>query len=412
MSTTTIAKTTGGFYERTILDLLSNMKRGCLRMTLPSGQTIALGDGSGGVNASITVTNPDFFRRCVLFGDVGFGEAYVDGDWDTPNITEVIRWFLINVDDAPTVSGSAVKSLSLNVMRFFNRLSHLKRANSEDGSRKNISEHYDLNNDFFAHWLDPSMTYSSAYFLRDDMSLEEAQQAKYARLAKQLRLKPEHHVLEIGSGWGGNAIHIAKNYGCRVTSITISEEQHKLATQRVKEAGLQDRVSIVMQDYRKTEGQFDRIVSIEMLEAVGAEFLEIYFRQCQRLLKRDGLLALQVITCPDSRFEDLRRGVDWIQKHIFPGSLLPSVGAINTAINNTGDLTLADLKDMGLHYARTLKQWRENFNAKQTEIQRLGFDDRFKRKWNYYLSYCEAAFAMRNINVMQLLYTRPNNLSW
>ncbi|MGL4598856.1 MAG: class I SAM-dependent methyltransferase, partial [Bacteroidia bacterium] len=151
---------------------------------------------------------------------------------------------------------------------------------------------------------------------------------------------------------------------------------------------------------------------IEMLEAVGAEFLEIYFRQCQRLLKSDGLLALQVITCPDSRFEDLRRGVDWIQKHIFPGSLLPSVGAINTAINNTGDLTLADLKDMGLHYARTLKQWRENFNAKQTEIQQLGFDDRFKRKWNYYLSYCEAAFAMRNINVMQLLYTRPNNLSW
>jgi cyclopropane-fatty-acyl-phospholipid synthase len=412
VSTTTIAKTEGGFYERTILNLLSNMKRGRMTLTLPSGQTLELGDGSDGVNASVTVNNLDFFRRCVLFGDVGFGEAYVDGDWDTPNITEVIRWFLVNVDDAPTVSGSAVKSISLNVMRFFNRLSHLKRANSEDGSRKNISEHYDLNNDFFAQWLDPSMTYSSAYFLRNDMSLEEAQQAKYARLANQLRLKPEHHVLEIGSGWGGNAIHMAKNYGCRVTSITISEEQHKLATQRVKEAGLQDRVTIVMQDYRKTEGQFDRIVSIEMLEAVGAEFLEIYFRQCQRLLKRDGLLALQVITCPDSRFEDLRRGVDWIQKHIFPGSLLPSVGAINTAINNTGDLTLADLKDMGLHYARTLKQWRENFNAKQTEIQQLGFDDRFKRKWNYYLSYCEAAFAMRNINVMQLLYTRPNNLSW
>jgi cyclopropane-fatty-acyl-phospholipid synthase len=218
--------------------------------------------------------------------------------------------------------------------------------------------------------------------------------------------------LEIGSGWGGNAIHMAKNYGCKVTSITISEEQQKLATERVKAVGLSDRIQIVLEDYRKMKGQFDRIVSIEMLEAVGAEFYDIYFRQVHNLLKQDGLVALQVITCPDSRFEDLRKGVDWIQKHIFPGSLLPSVAALNKAINNTGDLTLVDMKDLGLHYARTLKTWYDNFGKVTEQLEKLGFDNRFRRKWNYYLCYCEAAFAMRNINVMQMVYSRPNNPNW
>ena len=411
MSTIALAHSPS-FYERIVLDMLSKMNKGRLNVRLPSGQIISLGDGSGNFTADISVNDSDFFRRCVLFGDVGFGEAYVNGLWDTPSITDVIKWFLLNIDNAPNVSGSSAKTAALGVLRVLNKMYHWGRANTTATARKNISEHYDLSTDFFATWLDPTMTYSSAYFEFDNYSLEEAQRAKYDRLCGLMKLKPQHHVLEIGSGWGGNAIHIASKYGCDVTSITISEEQQKLATERVRKAGLENKIKIVLEDYRNIEGQFDRIVSIEMLEAVGAQYYDIYFRQVHRLLKRDGLVALQVITCPDSRFEELRRGVDWIQKHIFPGSLLPSVSALNKAINNTGDLTLVDMKDLGQHYARTLAAWREKFNSEKEKIEALGFDENFRRKWNYYLSYCEAAFAMRNINVMQLLYSRPNNAGW
>jgi cyclopropane-fatty-acyl-phospholipid synthase len=400
------------FYERIVLDMLSKMDKGRLDVSLPNGQSVTLGNGDGNVKADMTIHDNDFFRRCVLYGDVGFGEAYMDGVWETSSITNVIKWFLLNIDNAPNVSGSEAKTAILGMLKFFNKIYHRRRSNTVDKARKNISEHYDLSNEFFSLWLDPTMTYSSAYFKNSEMTLEEAQHAKYDRLSKMMRLKPEHHVLEIGSGWGGNAIHMATNYGCKVTSITISEEQQKLATEKVKAAGLSDKIKIVLEDYRIIEGQYDRIVSIEMLEAVGAQYYDAYFRQVHRLLKQDGLVALQVITCPDSRFEELRRGVDWIQKHIFPGSLLPSVGALNKAINNTGDLTLIDVKDLGQHYARTLATWRENFHRVKDKIEAIGFDEQFRRKWNYYLGYCEAAFAMRNINVMQLLYSRPNNLSY
>lgn len=395
-------------YEKLILNLLTNMPLGNMSLTLPDGELIQIGNGEG-ISARVTIHNPSFFKRCVLYGDIGFGEGYVDGDWDTDSITNVIKWFILNVEHAPTVSGSNVKAVALNLMKFYNRLFHSRRDNSLSGSRKNISEHYDLSNDFFALWLDPTMTYSSAYFKEKTFTLEEAQKAKYQRLCEQLHLKPTDHVLEIGSGWGGNAIYMASNFGCKVTTITISQEQQKLAIERVKAAGLDDKISVEIQDYRKIKGQYDKIVSVEMLEAVGARYFENYFEQCHKLLKQDGILALQVITCPDSRFEALRDGVDWIQKHIFPGSLLPSVGSMNEAINNTGDLTLVDLKDLGLHYARTLKTWFENFNQQLEEVKKLGFSDSFIRKWNYYLCYCEAAFEMRNINVMQLVYARPNN---
>ncbi|HLP53989.1 MAG TPA: cyclopropane-fatty-acyl-phospholipid synthase family protein [Fluviicola sp.] len=395
-------------YEKLILNLLTNMPLGSMQLTLPDGEQIHIGNGKG-VSAKVTIHNQSFFKRCVLYGDIGFGEAYVDGDWDTDSITNVIKWFILNVEHAPTVSGSNVKAVALNLMKFYNRLFHSRRENSLNGSRKNISEHYDLSNDFFALWLDPTMTYSSAYFKEESYTLEQAQKAKYQRLCEQLHLKPTDHVLEIGSGWGGNAIYMASNFGCKVTTITISQEQQKLAIERVKAAGLDDKISVEIQDYRKMKGQYDKIVSVEMLEAVGARYFEDYFEQCHKLLKPDGILALQVITCPDSRFEALRDGVDWIQKHIFPGSLLPSVGAMNEAINRTGDLTLVDLKDIGLHYARTLKTWFDNFNARLEEVKQLGFSDTFIRKWNYYLCYCEAAFEMRNINVMQLVYARPNN---
>lgn len=406
--TLTIAKK-NSYYQDVVLKFLSKMVKGSLRLILPNGEHITIGNGDGNISANITVNHDDFFKRIILFGDIGFGEAYVDGLWDTDNISKVIKWILLNIENAPGISGSKIQTLSLNVLRWLNKLSQTKRANTLDGSRKNISEHYDLNNDFFASFLDPTMTYSSAYFYKEGLSLEEAQLAKYERLCRQMHLRPGDHVLEIGSGWGGNAIYMAKTYGCRVTSLTISEEQHKLAIERVEAEGLSHKVNILLKDYRQMDGLFDKIVSVEMLEAVGFKYLDVYFKKCHELLKKNGILALQVITSPDSRYDNLKKGVDWIQKHIFPGSLLPSIAAINSAINRTGDLTMVDLKDIGLDYAKTLKLWHEAFNNSLQKITSLGFDEQFIRKWNYYLCYCEAAFEMRNINVMHMVYARPNN---
>ncbi len=410
MSSISIVKAKPGFYERSVVAALGKMTKGFLQLTLPSGETIEIGDRNSTIKADLSIKNVGFFKCVVLYGDIGFGEAYVNGLWETHNITAIIKWIILNIENAPSVSGSKVKTLSLNVFKWLNRIYHNNRSNSIVGSQKNISEHYDLNNDFFAAFLDPSMTYSAAYFKTPDLCLAVAQDEKYRRLCEQLNLKSTDHVLEIGSGWGANAIFMAKNYGCKVTSVTISKEQQKLAQQRVEAAGLTDKVEIVIKDYRALDGEFDKIVSIEMLEAVGHNYLETYFGKCAELLKPAGIFAFQVITSPDSRYNQLRNGVDWIQKHIFPGSLLPSVGQINKAINNTSDLTMVDLKDLGLDYAKTLKLWFEEFNSNLKEVRTLGFDDQFIRKWNYYLNYCEAAFEMRNINVMQMVYTRPNNI--
>ncbi len=408
MSTSLVATEKGGFYQNLILGTFMKMPYGSLSMALPSGQTFLFGDGKG-IKAEIYVKDPDFFRRCVLFGDIGFGEAYVEGLWETPDVSNVIKWFIQNIEFTPGASGSKVKDFALNILKFWNRISHWRKANSVEGSRENISKHYDLNNDFFSLFLDPTMTYSCAYFSKDGESLREAQVRKYDRLCQEMKLLPGMSVLEIGSGWGGNAIHMAKTYDVNVTSITISKEQKRMADERIAEAGLEGKIKIELKDYRELSGKFDRIVSIEMLEAVGDAYIDVYFKKCHELLKKDGMLAIQTITCHDSRYEELKNGVDWIQKHIFPGSLLPSIARINKAINNTGNLTMVDLKEMGHHYAQTLKCWQEAFNASLDEVKKLGFDDAFVRKWNYYLSYCEAAFTMRNINVMQLVFSRPNS---
>jgi len=409
MPVLSLAKNKVGFYEHTVLNLISKMNRGSLSLSLPSGEQLEIGDGKGGVKASIIIKDPAFYKTLVLYGDIGFGEGFVNGLWDTDNITNVIKWVLLNIENAPSVSGGKARTAALNVFKWLNRIYHNSRSNSISGSQKNIAEHYDLNNDFFATFLDPTMTYSSGYFIKEDTSLLDSQYAKYQRLANQLNLQPTDHVLEIGSGWGGNAIFMASTYGCRVTSVTISVEQQKLAMERVLAAGLADKVDVIIRDYRDITGTYDKIVSIEMLEAVGHNYYEEYFAKCNEVLKPDGILAFQVITSPDSRYTSLRKGVDWIQKHIFPGSLLPSVAKLNEAINKTSDLTLVDLKDMGLDYARTLNLWCEEFNKNNSAVKSLGFDDAFIRKWQYYFNYCEAAFAMRNINVMQMVYTRPNN---
>ncbi|MDQ3192383.1 MAG: cyclopropane-fatty-acyl-phospholipid synthase family protein [Bacteroidota bacterium] len=406
-----ILKRKENIWQNIVLQIFQKMQTGNLTITLPNGETIVTGNTAETLQADIRITRPEFFKKCVLYGDVGFGEAYVDGDWESTNITNLISWFLSNIDNAPTISGNKLNMFSVNVLKFFNINKHFFRSNTLNGSRKNISDHYDLNNDFFSLFLDETMTYSSAYFKEDDMPLKEAQYAKYEALCRRVKLKSSDHVLEIGTGWGGNAIYMAGKYGCRVTTTTISEEQHKMACEKVNLAGLEDKVTVLLQDYRELKGSYDKIVSIEMLEAVGHNFLESYFMQCHHLLKKDGLLGLQVITCPDSRYESLRGNVDWIQKYIFPGSLLPSIAAINKAVNNTSDFTLVNLEEMGLHYAKTLRYWLESFNSNWHGINRLGFNDTFKRKWNYYMCYCEAAFLMRNINVMQMVYSRPNNLN-
>jgi cyclopropane-fatty-acyl-phospholipid synthase len=325
------------FFRRAVLRSFANMTRGHLRMELPEGGAHEIGAHTDalarelplGITAAahIRVKREAFFKKCLLAGDIGFAESYIDGDWETPNLTAVIAWFLLNVDDAPTLSGSAKKhaqSFALNALRITNRIGHLLRPNSRSTARRNIAQHYDLSNDFFALFLDPSMMYSAARWPAHApaLSLEEAQREKNDALCRQLRLTATDHVLEIGTGWGGWSLHAARTYGCRVTTVTISQQQFDLARQRIATAGLTDRVNVELRDYRDLTGTYDKIVSIEMMEALGHRYLPEFCAGLNRLLKRDGLLALQFITCPDGRYEQFRQGVDFIQKHIFPGSLL------------------------------------------------------------------------------------------
>lgn len=364
--------------------------------------------------ATIKVVRPRFFERCVLFGDIGFAESYMDGDWETTSISSVIAWFILNIDHPPTLSGSRMKAAGLNLLRAANRLYHLTRPNSTDRAARNIREHYDLSNDFFQLWLDPTMMYSSARWEAADAKLEQAQIAKNEALCRKLQLSADDHVLEVGTGWGGWSLHAAKTRCCRITTLTISQAQYDLARERIAAAGLADQIEVRLQDYRDIPSgeQFDKVVSIEMLEAVGHRYLPDWCRTVARVLKPDGLVALQYISCADARYEQLRTGVDFIQKHVFPGSLLLSTNRLNQLLADAGGFVLHSLDDMGQDYARTLRTWRENFNQRLTEVQAMGFDERFVRKWNYYLAYCEAAFALRNISVVQSVLTRPNNLSF
>ncbi|MCF7689126.1 MAG: cyclopropane-fatty-acyl-phospholipid synthase family protein [Cephaloticoccus sp.] len=410
------------FFRHAVLKALRAMTLGRLRMILPDGETIQLGAGSGippatlplaiSSEAVVRVRREVFFKKCLLSGDIGFAESFIDGDWDTPDLTAVIAWFIQNHEHAPELSGSTrARTGVLNFLRLVNRLGHLLRPNDRATARRNISEHYDLSNDFFALWLDPSMMYSSAKWTQPHLTLEAAQREKNEALCRRLRLKPTDHVLEIGTGWGGWSLHAAKTHGCRVTTVTISQSQLELAQKRIAEAGLSHLITAEFRDYRDIQGQFDKIVSIEMMEAIGHRYLPDFAASLSRLLKREGLLALQFITCPDARYPAFRRGVDFIQKHIFPGSLLLSLNRVNEQLTQAGGFWLHEVEDMGHDYARTLRSWHESFQARIGAVRQLGFDERFIRKWSYYLNYCEAAFALRNISVVQTLHTRSNNLA-
>ncbi|MGA2694340.1 MAG: cyclopropane-fatty-acyl-phospholipid synthase family protein, partial [Opitutaceae bacterium] len=394
-------------FRAAVLGSLTRMGRGRLHLELPDGTAAEFGSGEaalplgvGGL-ARIRVRREGFFRKCVLSGDIGFAESYMDGDWSSPDLVAVIGWFVVNIDLAPTLSGSArARSLALNLMRFANRLCHALRPATRTMARRNISEHYDLSNEFFSLFLDPSMMYSAARWSRPGLTLEEAQREKNERLCAALRLGPDDRVLEIGTGWGGWALYAAQSRGCRVTTVTLSRQQYEHASRRVAEAGLSSRVVVKLQDFRDVVGQYDKVVSIEMIEALGHAYLPEFCGVVCKALKRDGLLAMQFITCPDSRYREFRRGVDFIQKHIFPGSLLLSLNRVNDMLSRRGGMVLHGVEDMGHDYALTLRHWAAAFRARTGEVHALGFDDRFVRKWSYYLAYCEAAFALRNISVV------------
>jgi len=391
--------------ETLIVSLFNGFRHGTLRLQWPNGREMTFGNGTG-TPASIRVTNLNFFRKCTLYGDIGFGESYMDGDWHTNSLYDVINWFVINLNHNPVLTGKGFARLTGNFMRWINRIYHLTRSNSLSGSQKNIAEHYDLGNDFYKLFLDASMTYSSAIFTSPDQSLEDAQTEKYDRLCRQLKLQPTDQVLEIGSGWGGFALHAAKKYGCRITTVTISKAQYEYAGKKFQARGVSDQVDIRLQDYRHLQGKFDKIVSIEMIEAVGHHNLPVYFQKCNELLKPGGRLAIQVITSRDKRYEEFRTDVDFIQKHIFPGSQTPSLLAMQQAIAKVAALDLYNVKDLGQDYAETLRHWFRSFNQQLAEVKALGMSDSFIRKWNYYLQYCEAIFRSGHISVLQLLYTK------
>ena len=337
-------------------------------------------------------------------GSVGAGEAYMRGYWSTNQLVDVVRLFVLNM--------AALDGLEGGFARLTNPLRkalHTLRRNTRDGSRRNIAAHYDLGNDFFRLFLDETLMYSAARFEYPDQSLYDAQVARLDRICRKLELEPTDHLLEIGTGWGGLALHAAQYFGCRVTTSTISREQWRLARERVREAGLEDRIEVLCRDYRDLNGTYDKLVSIEMIEAIGHSYYDTYFARCAQLLKPEGAMLLQAITIADQRYERARRSVDFIQRYIFPGSCIPSVAALTTSIARASDLRLFDLDDIGPHYATTLARWRQNFRANLPRIRALGYDDRFIRMWEYYFCYCEGGFAERVLGDVQMLLVKPRN---
>jgi cyclopropane-fatty-acyl-phospholipid synthase len=354
------------------------------------------------LSATIEVLHPQTFADTAFGGTVGGAEAFMQGHWRTDDLTSLVRLFIVNRDVMESVEGgAALVSVPLR------RALHWLNRNSRDGSRRNISAHYDLGNDLFALFLDETMAYSCGVFERADATLREAQVAKFDRICRRLQLAPGDHLLEIGTGWGGLAIHAASRYGCRVTTTTISREQHAWAAERIRAAGLEDRVTLLLDDYRDLRGRYDKLVSIEMIEAVGHQYLDTYTAQCSRLLEPHGAMLLQAITIQDQIYEEALRSVDFIQRYIFPGSFIPSVTAIADSVRRATDMKVFHLEDIGPHYATTLRRWRENFFARIDDVRRLGYPESFIRMWDFYLGYCEGGFLERQLGDVQMLLTKP-----
>lgn len=392
-----------GLAERGVRARLAQLQHGRVSL-IDQGQGSDYGTPSARcpLTVQIEVLDPRFWDELAFGGSIGAGEAYMAGYWRCDDLTGLVRILLQNREVLDGMEGGLAR-LTAPLQKAL----HWANRNTRSGSRRNIAAHYDLGNDFFALFLDPTMMYSCAYYETPQTTLEEAQQARLHRVCQHLKLGPNDHLLEIGTGWGGMAIHAAKHYGCRVTTTTISRQQHELARERVAAAGLQDRITLLLEDYRDLTGQYDKLVSLEMIEAVGHQFYGDYFAQCARLLKDDGLMLLQAITIADQRYEAARKSVDFIQRHIFPGSTIPSITAMLKAITAESDMKLVQLDDIGPHYATTLRHWRERFMARLDEVRLLGYPDTFIRMWDFYLCYCEGGFAERALGDVHMLLAKP-----
>lgn len=385
--------------QRILFFLLHNLKRGELQVALPDGDVVTFGKSSADGAAVLKVHDHAFFNRTLRHGAIGFAESYMDGQWSSPDISKLLILFNNNMT-------MLQKSIGKNrLTQWLNRIIHILRPNTREGAKRNIHAHYDLGNEFYALWLDATMTYSSALFRDSQQTLRDAQTEKYRALAASTNIGPDDHVLEIGCGWGGFAEFAAREIGCKVTGITISNEQLVFAQNRIAMAGLSDKVDFRFCDYRDLEEQFDRIVSIEMFEAVGESYWPTYFEQVHNCLKPGGKAGLQIITISEQRFESYRKKTDFIQRYIFPGGMLPSPERLDREFASA-DLSLLAREDFAHDYARTLEEWRHRFLDVWPEVKALGFDERFRNMWEYYLAYCEAGFSTGSIDVSHFTVTR------
>lgn len=392
------------FLRKRLLAQLAGLQHGRLVLRDALGR-VELGTPmtqSPDITVRVEVTDPDFYRAVAAHGSVGAGEAWMDGMWDCDDLVGLVRLLVRNRD---LLDGMESGFARLGGMAL--RGWHALQRNTRRGSRRNIAAHYDLGNDYFKLFLSNDLMYSSAYWMDRDDDLETASTRKLELICRKLQLKPTDHVLEIGTGWGGFALYAVQHYGCRVTTTTISREQHALASRRVAEAGCADRVTLLLDDYRDLDGQFDKLVSIEMIEAIGAQYLETYFAQIAHLLKPDGIALVQAITIEDHRYAQALKAVDFIKRFVFPGSFIPSLNAMLAAKTRASDLGLVAQEDFGDSYARTLHAWRTRFMAHLPEVRAQGFDERFIRMWEFYLAYCEGGFRERSIGVSHLLLARP-----
>lgn len=392
-----------GLLKRGLLRQLAHLRHGQLTL-VEAGERQLFGqpDAHAHLRAEIQVHDEAFWPMVAGNGSIGAGEAYMQGYWSSPDLTAVIRLFVVNLDVLDGLEGGLARlgRPLLHGLHWLNR-------NTRRGSRKNIAAHYDLGNALFEQLLDSTMMYSAAMFRSAEDSLEQAQLYKLQRICEKLDLQPDDHLLEIGTGWGSMALYAASHYGCRVTTTTLSREQYEYTRQRIEAQGLQDRITLLLKDYRDLEGQYDKLVSIEMIEAVGHRYLPTYFRQCARLLKDDGLMLLQSITIRDQRYEQAKGSVDFIQRYIFPGGALPSLQVLLENVGRNTDLNLHHMEDFGLHYARTLRLWHDNLRRARHSLEQLGYDEQFYRLWEFYLCYCEGGFLERSIGAAQLLLAKP-----
>jgi cyclopropane-fatty-acyl-phospholipid synthase len=391
-----------GLARRTVLHGLERLETGCLRLSdRDEERRFGSGDAAG-IQAHIRVKDPRFYSEIAFGGSIGGGEAYMHGYWECDDLVALVRLLLQN--------RHVLDGMEKGFARFtqpLQRLFHWVNRNTHSGARRNISAHYDLGNEFFALWLDDTMMYSSAIFAHPEMDLHEAQLHRMEHICRRLQLQDGDHLLEIGTGWGGFAVYAARNFGCRVTTTTISREQYEKARERIAEAGLEDRITLLFEDFRNLEGRFDKLVSIEMIEAIDHALFDTYFRKCSELLKPEGAMLIQAITIADQRYAEYRKSIDFIQRYIFPGSGLPSCAVMTESVARGTDMRLLGLEDIGLHYARTLNCWRQNFFSHIDEVRRQGFSEAFIRMWEYYLCYCEGAFMERAISDVQILFAKP-----